>query len=115
MPFDSFVHEKTDIDGRQGWEMLCPFLGKPVPKEPYPLANDSGAFYSGQEEYVWLVYGVFFKKIAVSLLPVVLGFVARRMRLWVGLRVKTNQQICRSLISRISRSWNVFAIFVLSY
>jgi hypothetical protein len=24
---------------RAGWEPLCEFLGKPVPKEPFPYAN----------------------------------------------------------------------------
>ncbi|KAH8898634.1 hypothetical protein GQ53DRAFT_635203, partial [Thozetella sp. PMI_491] len=27
----------------QGWEPLCKFLGKPVPDEPFPRANDAEA------------------------------------------------------------------------
>ena len=27
----------------QGWEPLCKFLGKPIPDEPFPRANDSAA------------------------------------------------------------------------
>lgn len=28
-----------DIVGGEGWEQLCPFLGKPVPKAPFPHSN----------------------------------------------------------------------------
>mgnify|MGYP005842426787 FL=1 len=28
-----------DITGGEGWEKLCPFLGKPVPELPFPKAN----------------------------------------------------------------------------
>jgi hypothetical protein len=51
-----------------------------VPQEPYPFVNDSGSYFSGQEEYVWLVYNSFFKKVAISALPVVLGFIAWRIK-----------------------------------
>ena len=27
-----------------GWEELCSFLGKPIPKQPYPVSNTSGDF-----------------------------------------------------------------------
>lgn len=27
-----------------GWEPLCKFLGKPVPKEPFPRVNDAAGF-----------------------------------------------------------------------
>jgi Sulfotransferase domain len=74
---DSF-QVSTDAVVRQGWGPLCSFLGKDVPAEPYPLANDSESYYSGQEEYVWLVYRRFFQKIAFSSLAVVVGFVAWR-------------------------------------
>ena len=28
-----------DITGGEGWEKLCPFLGKPIPEQPFPKAN----------------------------------------------------------------------------
>ncbi len=28
-----------DICGGDGWEKLCPFLGKPIPNKPFPLSN----------------------------------------------------------------------------
>lgn len=27
----------------EGWEPLCKFLGKPIPKEPFPRVNDAEA------------------------------------------------------------------------
>jgi hypothetical protein len=26
---------------KDGWEPLCKFLGKPIPQEPFPFANDA--------------------------------------------------------------------------
>lgn len=68
------------MNARQGWEPLCAFLGKEVPQDPYPFVNDSGSYFSGQEEYVWLVYRSFFKKVAISSVPVVLGLIAWRFK-----------------------------------
>lgn len=36
----------------QGWEPLCQFLGKPVPDEPFPRANDSNAAAKTYEDIV---------------------------------------------------------------
>jgi hypothetical protein len=33
----------VDICGGEGFEKLCPFLGKPVPKQPFPLENTARA------------------------------------------------------------------------
>jgi Sulfotransferase domain len=65
---------------RQGWGPLCSFLSKKVPEEPYPSANDSGSYYDGQEEYVWLVYRKFFEKVAFSSVAgIALGIMAWTM------------------------------------
>ena len=34
-------HLVVDICAGDGWESLCPFLGKPVPEMPFPHRNDS--------------------------------------------------------------------------
>ena len=31
------------FESKQGWEPLCKFLNVPIPEEPYPYINDSGA------------------------------------------------------------------------
>ncbi|MCW5982387.1 MAG: hypothetical protein KIT09_30150 [Bryobacteraceae bacterium] len=33
-----------NIPGGDGWEKLCAFLGKPIPKEPFPNTNKSSQF-----------------------------------------------------------------------
>lgn len=35
-----------------GWEQICPFLDKPIPKEPYPEPNDPKMFEAIVEELV---------------------------------------------------------------
>ncbi|NER49929.1 MAG: hypothetical protein F6J92_25265 [Symploca sp. SIO1A3] len=32
---------KIDIIAGQGWELLCPFLGKSIPKKPFPYLHNS--------------------------------------------------------------------------
>jgi len=32
---------KINITTGQGWELLCPFLGKPIPKKPFPHLHNS--------------------------------------------------------------------------
>ena len=34
---DNFL--EVNICGGEGWERLCPFLGKPTPDEPFPKTN----------------------------------------------------------------------------
>lgn len=41
MHFDSSRLLKMDITNGDGWKKLCPFLGKPVPDEPFPCLNAS--------------------------------------------------------------------------
>jgi len=44
------------------------------------LANDSSSDYTGQEEYVWLVYRRFCEKVALTSLPVILGFAVWKIK-----------------------------------
>jgi hypothetical protein len=37
-----------DVVGGDGWDVLCPFLGRPVPGEPFPWENRDGAGTYGQ-------------------------------------------------------------------
>ena len=37
MPEDRLL--VIDIVGGDGWEQLCPFLGVPIPEEPFPHSN----------------------------------------------------------------------------
>lgn len=30
---------------KEGWRLLCSFLGKPVPDEPFPRTNDRSEFW----------------------------------------------------------------------
>ena len=39
-----------DFKLKDGWEPLCEFLGKPVPKEPFPHVNDSASNKQGFKE-----------------------------------------------------------------
>jgi hypothetical protein len=32
------------FEASEGWEPLCKFLGKPLPKEDFPRVNDSASF-----------------------------------------------------------------------
>lgn len=34
------------FDVREGWEPLCHFLGRPVPREPFPNVNDRAFFHA---------------------------------------------------------------------
>ena len=38
--------EFLEYDPHQGWEPLCAFLGKPIPKEPFPSGNVSQEFHN---------------------------------------------------------------------
>lgn len=35
-----------------GWEPLCNFLGKPIPREPYPRGNEPGSFHATIKEAI---------------------------------------------------------------
>jgi hypothetical protein len=38
-----------EYDPNQGWEPLCEFLGKPIPKEPFPTGNVAEEFHNRVE------------------------------------------------------------------
>jgi hypothetical protein len=48
------------MEVKQGWEPLCQFLNLPIPKEPFPRANDSAAAETtfnhivNQLQWVWI-------------------------------------------------------------
>jgi hypothetical protein len=44
---------ELDMDADVGWEPLCEFLDKPVPKEPFPRLNEEKAMRSGLEKAWW--------------------------------------------------------------
>ena len=50
------------FESKQGYEPLCKFLNVPIPEEPYPFVNDSGAkqsqYQKGRMIAIILVYGI---------------------------------------------------------
>lgn len=59
----------------QGWEPLCNFLGKDVPKdEPYPRLNEGDGAANVHRYIFWLVLGKYAMKGA--LVPVLVGGLA---------------------------------------
>lgn len=48
-----------------GWEPLCEFLGKPVPDEPFPRANDRGGFQSREQQVMGLWFGTAYWNLAI--------------------------------------------------
>lgn len=42
--------EFLEYDLHQGWEPLCAFLGKPIPKEPFPSGNVAQDFHQRIEQ-----------------------------------------------------------------
>ena len=48
-----------DITASEGWEKLCPFLGKPTPPVRFPYANstsDREKMHRKESSYVWRTY-----------------------------------------------------------
>ena len=58
-PQDLLVVDFTTGDG---WEQLCPFLGKPIPKEPFPHANKWQEKKSRQSYYGQIKNFKFYRK-----------------------------------------------------
>jgi len=59
----------------EGWEPLCKFLGKPIPKEPFPHLNETASFQAFFTRLNVFGYVLFFGLLSV---PVVVGVVAKR-------------------------------------
>ena len=53
-----------------GWEPLCAFLDKDVPKSEYPRINDTKAFQQQQGEKAGMAMRGLFREVAKVVLPV---------------------------------------------
>ena len=57
------------FESKQGWAPLCKFLDIPIPEEPYPNVNDSGAkqMHMAKSKYLAIL--------VVFVFPIILSFV----------------------------------------
>lgn len=63
------------FDVAEGWEPLCKFLGKPIPKEPFPHVNDAAEMKVRLARFNMLGWGIF---ITLLSLPVVAAVAVKR-------------------------------------
>ena len=64
-----------------GWEPLCKFLGKEIPKVPFPRANDAAAFEKTKDKLIGLWSGKALRNMAVCSAMLVVGIAAVVWRL----------------------------------
>jgi hypothetical protein len=58
-----------------GWEPLCTFLGKPVPKEPFPRVNDRQSFLKSTRWIRWLYVALLTSTGALAAsIPIIFGW-----------------------------------------
>ncbi|KAI4176566.1 MAG: hypothetical protein LQ343_000857 [Gyalolechia ehrenbergii] len=69
-----------EFQASQGWEPLCKFLDKKVPEGPYPRTHNWRIYQQEDDAYMQMLYKGTFKKVALALSPVALGFGAW----WLG-------------------------------
>lgn len=60
--------EKDLLEWRveDGWGPLCKFLGKEVPSEPFPTANDRDAFKKREEQVTKMVMARVARKLVIA-------------------------------------------------
>lgn len=49
----------------EGWEPLCKFLGKDIPKQPFPNVNNKDAFLTGRRRRYWIMWRIVARKVIV--------------------------------------------------
>lgn len=76
-----------------GWEPLCEFLGKPIPKEPFPHTN-TAAGWAGQESRIAKKYiiGAVKNLVVISAVSVGIGAAAYKLHLnWASVAASLPQ------------------------
>lgn len=65
-----------EFNVKKGWEPLCRFLGKTIPKEPFPMVNDREVWWQEANQMIEMQETRFKNLVIATVSSVVLGFVA---------------------------------------
>lgn len=61
----------VQLEDGLGWEQICPFLGEPIPDQPYPRANDPNEFKKVVKGLHWLHWRKSLSAWAAVIVPLV--------------------------------------------